>query len=69
MKPAELREKSDDELGELENELREELFRLRMKHFTGQLQRVTDLKEKRRDIARIRTISREREIAAAQGAE
>lgn len=69
MKPAELREKSDEELGELENELREELFRLRMKHFTGQLQRVTDLKEKRRDIARVRTISREREIAAAQGAE
>ena len=66
MKPAELREKTDGELNELETELREELFRLRMKHFTGQLQRVTDLKEKRRDIARIRTILRERELAEAQ---
>ena len=67
MKAAELKEKTDKELGDLENELRDELFRLRMKHFTGQLQRVTDLKERRRDIARIRTILRDREIAAAQG--
>ncbi len=71
MKPAELREKTDGELDQLENELRDELFRLRMKHYTGQLQRVSDLKAKRRDIARIRTILRERELeeAHAEGAQ
>lgn len=55
MKAAELNGKSEAELKELETELRDELFRLRMKHFTGQLQRVSDLKEKRRDIARVLT--------------
>lgn len=60
MKAQELKEKSVTELAALETELREELFRLRMKHFTGQLQRVSDLKEKRRDIARVKTILREK---------
>lgn len=63
MKPAELREKSEAELSELEKELRDELFRLRMKHFTGQLQRVSDLKEKRRDVARVMTVIREKQLA------
>ena len=60
MKASDLRDKSAAELAELESELREELFRLRMKHFTGQLQRVSDLKEKRRDIARVKTLLREK---------
>lgn len=55
MKSTELEGKSVAELEELEKQLREELFRLRMKHFTGQLRRVSDLKEKRRDIARVLT--------------
>lgn len=56
MKATELEGKSEAELVELERELRDELFRLRMKHFTGQLQRVSELKEKRRDIARVLTV-------------
>lgn len=60
MKATELREKSEQELADLEVQLRDELFRLRMKHFTGQLQRVTDMKQRRRDIARIQTILSER---------
>jgi len=56
MKATELQGKSEAELVELERELRDELFRLRMKHFTGQLQRVSELKEKRRDIARVLTV-------------
>ncbi len=60
MKAEELRDKSAEELAQLETELAEELFRLRMKHFTGQLQRVSELKEKRRDIARVKTILREK---------
>jgi large subunit ribosomal protein L29 len=62
MKANELREKSAGELAELEQELRDELFRLRMKHFTGQLQRSSELKEKRRDIARVLTVRREKEL-------
>ena len=64
MNAIELREKSEAELVEMERELRDELFRLRMKHFTGQLQRVSDLKEKRRDIARILTVIREKQLAS-----
>jgi large subunit ribosomal protein L29 len=60
MKAAELREKSVQELTDLEKQLRDELFRLRMKHFTGQLQQVSELKERKRDIARIQTILNER---------
>lgn len=56
MKAEEMRGKSEAELVELERELRDELFRLRMKHFTGQLQRVSELREKRRDIARVLTV-------------
>lgn len=59
MKAGELREKSLEELKELEAQMREELFRLRMKHFTGQLQRSSDLREHRRSIARIQTIMAE----------
>ncbi len=65
MKAAELREKSDAELVELEGQLRDELFRLRMKHFTGQLQSVSELKQRRKDVARIKTILAERANAEA----
>lgn len=61
MKANELREKSASELAEMERELRDELFRLRMKHFTGQLQRVSELKEKRRDIARVMMVLGEKQ--------
>lgn len=61
MKAVELREKSMEELTELEAQLREELFRLRMKHYTGQLQQSSELKERRKDIARIQTILAERQ--------
>ena len=39
MKATELREKTTTELEELERQVRDELFRLRMKHYSGQLQR------------------------------
>lgn len=62
MNVEELRDKSDDELQDLENQLADELFRMKMRHHTGQLQQTAELKEKRRDIARIKTILREREL-------
>ncbi len=60
MKAAELREKSTGELQELESELREKFFRLKMNLYTGQLEKVSDLRATRRDIARVQTILRER---------
>ncbi len=56
MKASELHGKSDGELKELQKELREKLFRLRMKLFTGQLEQTSEIKATRRDIARVLTI-------------
>ena len=64
MKAAEIREKSTDELGALETQLREELFRLRMQHYTGQLDRPNRIRETRRSIARVVTVLGERAAAA-----
>jgi large subunit ribosomal protein L29 len=66
MKASELRDKNDEELHDLESQMRDELFRLKMKHFTGQLQDVSDIRLRKRDVARIKTILRERELAAGQ---
>ena len=63
MTSADLREKSVDELKTLGEETRKELFDLRFKHYTGQLANTAALKTVRRDVARIETIIREREIA------
>jgi large subunit ribosomal protein L29 len=60
MKASELRDKSDSELTEQERELREELFNLRFQHATGQLENTMAMVRVRRDIARVRTILRER---------
>ena len=60
MKPKELREKNDQELRELQDQLREELFRMRLKKHTNQLQQSHRLRETRQDIARIKTILHER---------
>ncbi len=63
MKSSELRAKGVDELKALNTERRRELFDLRFKHYTGQLVNTAELKTARRDVARIETIIREREIA------
>lgn len=60
MKAAQLKEKTVQELRELEAQLRDELFRLRIQQFTGQLQRTSELTSKRRDIARVNTILNQR---------
>lgn len=65
MKAVELREKTQEELREMEQQVRDELFRLRMKHFTGQLQNVAHIRERKRDVARIKTVLRE--LSRAQG--
>jgi len=60
MKPAEVRELSNEELEQKEQELREELFNLTIQHATGQLDNTARLVHVKKDIARVHTIQRER---------
>jgi large subunit ribosomal protein L29 len=62
MEPSELRENSDEELAVKERELKESLFLLRLRHKTNQLESSARLAQTRRDIARIKTIQRAREL-------
>jgi large subunit ribosomal protein L29 len=66
---SELREMDDDELATRLVEARQELFNLRFQHVTGQLDNYSRLGQLRKDIARIETLLRENEIAAAEAAE
>lgn len=63
MKTTELRQMSDAELVEQHDELKEELFNLRFRLATGQLDNYARLGQVRRDVARVRTVQRERELA------
>ncbi len=65
---AELRELADDELVERLDDNREELFNLRFQVVTGQLDNPRRISEVKREIARILTVQREREIAAERAA-
>ncbi len=62
----ELRDLEDAELITRLEEAKEELFNLRFQHATGQLDNVARLGQLRSDIARIKTVIREREIQAAE---
>ena len=65
----ELRELNDGELIQRLAEAKEEQFNLRFQAATGQLDNSARLGEVRRDVARLHTLLREREIAAAEAAE
>ncbi len=65
MKSKQVLEMTDKELQTKLNELKSELFFLRFKHATNQLTNPMVLVETRRDIARIKTVIRQREIARA----
>lgn len=60
MKTQELRQKSIQELNNTENELREQLFKLRFQKATGQIQNPVKIRMVRKDIARVMTIRAER---------
>ena len=60
MKAAELREKSASELNEELLRLRKEEFSLRMQFASGQLGQTHLIKEMRRDIARVKTLMKEK---------
>jgi len=61
MKPTELRELSDEELKDKDQELKDQLFKLKFQHALGQLEDAMKLKNIKRDRARIQTILNERE--------
>ncbi|RME06346.1 MAG: 50S ribosomal protein L29 [Anaerolineae bacterium] len=65
MKAAELRELSTEEIRERLDEAREELMNLRFQQSTGELVDTSRIRIVRRDIARMLTVLRERELAAA----
>ena len=64
MKTKELHEMTVEELNTKLKDLKEELFNLRFRHAIGQLENPASLKTCKKDIAKIMTILREREIAA-----
>jgi large subunit ribosomal protein L29 len=60
MRAKELRQLSEGELLIKEKELDEELFNLRFQHATGQLENVMRIPQVKRDIARLKTILKEK---------
>ena len=66
MKPAKIRELSDDELVHKGKELAEQLFKLRFQKAIGQLDNALKIRATRRDIARIKTVRKERQLAASR---
>ena len=66
---AQIRELADTELETRLVEAKQELFNLRFQNVTGQLDNSARIGHVRRDVARIETILRQREIAAAEATE
>lgn len=64
MKARELRDLSIEELRQKEHGLTAEFFNLKFQQATGQLENTERLPQVRKDLARVKTILRERELAA-----
>jgi large subunit ribosomal protein L29 len=67
VKAEKIREMSGDELRGKERELQEQLFRLRFQKSIGQLDNAMKIRETRRDIARVKSVLRERAEGASAG--
>ena len=66
MKATEIRKMSAAELETKLGELKKDLFQLRLQHATNQLDNPVKIAEVKRDIARVKTIIREQQTAAAK---
>ena len=62
-----IREMSELELNAELIKMKKDLFNLRFQHVTGQLENPVKLRETKRDIARIKTIIREKELEKVNG--
>jgi len=68
MKPKEIRELTEAEAQAKLRDLRQELFNLRLQQQTARLERASRIREVRRDVARIETVLRERQLQAIPAA-
>jgi len=66
MKPDKVRNLTDDELRHQERDLNDQLFKLKFQLNMGQTESLKKIRGLRKDIARVKTIGRERELAAAK---
>ena len=66
MKPNKVREMSDVELNNELSNLKAELFKLRFQSATNQLDNPLQIKAVRKDIARIKTVLKEKELSSAK---
>jgi large subunit ribosomal protein L29 len=64
-----IRGKNSDELKTLQGELRTELFKARIQNHTNQLDSTAKLRDLKRNIARINTVLRQRELETVTGVE
>src|SRR5262249_34866055 len=62
MKAAELRDLGADELGAKERELADQLFRMRIQKSMGQLEAPEKMRSIRRDLARVKTVLRQKRV-------
>ena len=62
-----MRDMTEVELNTELSKMKKELFNLRFKHATGQLENPVQMRELKRNIARVKTIIREKELAKVQG--
>ena len=68
MKPAEYRAMSEEQLGLALKDTIKHLFQLRFQSATERLETPSEIRKAKQDVARIKTIQRERELAALSGA-
>jgi large subunit ribosomal protein L29 len=66
MKLEKIRELTDAELQAELTKMKTELFNLRFQHVTGQLENPIKMRDVKRDIARVKTVIREKELATEQ---
>jgi len=66
MRAAEMRQLTPEELAQRLNDSADDLFRLKFQLISGQLQDYVRIKQARKEIARIKTIIRERELQINQ---
>lgn len=67
MEPKQLREMSTDDLAQKRGELREEIFHLKLRRATSRLENPMKLRQSKRDLARVETVLRERELEKRVG--
>lgn len=62
MKAREYRERTLEELRQMSDDLKQDVFNLRFQHATGQLDDISRLRQAKRNLARVETVIREHEL-------